>query len=278
VIIDGGGTTFGGTTSTSIRDYSDLADTVDLTNNSPSGYHTRMMGGNDRVTLSNSVLAGFSNKVNGNKGDDIFFSKAGSLTRDFILGGSENDRIDLSNSASARDWQNGNNGNDTIIGAIDNATFSILRGGSENDTIIIKNGSAHIAVGDLGKDIINTQGQARIVCRTDNGAATQFKDQVDEIIGFSAAKDKAYIPGVLNKSDLYIEDGGDNTIYLKSSAFTNGTPAKSYIVGFRDSTTAKVQGYIDNGQIVTGVLAEQCLASLTPSNFLINPDLGGIFA
>ena len=277
MIVDGGGTTFAGSTSTSIRDYSNLADTVDLTNTSPSNYHTRMMGGDDRVTLSNVRTGGFSNKVNGNVGDDTFFSKAGSLCRDFILGGSENDRIDLSNSTAAGDWQNGNNGNDTIIGAVNNASFSILRGGSEDDNIIIKSGSSHIAVGDLGKDLINTQGKSRIVCRTDNGAATQLIDQADEIIGFSPKKDKIYIPGVSNNTYLYASPVSGGTTYLQSRSFTNGTPSKSYIVGFRNTTVQQVEQYINGTSIITGDYADKCLASLTPSNYLNNPTLDGLF-
>ena len=174
MLVDGDGSVFAGSVSETIRDYSDFIDDVDLTNNSPSNHHTRMMGGNDIVKLSDINVGGFSNKVNGNLGEDKFTSKVGSMTRDFILGGSETDIIDLSKSASGGDWQNGNNGVDYIIGAT-SMQMSILRGGADDDFILIDVDSKHIAVGDLGRDVINIAGNgaARIVCRTDNGAAVR---------------------------------------------------------------------------------------------------------
>ena len=275
VLTDGGDTTFAGTTSTTIRDYSDVADTVDLTNTFPSNYHTRMLGGDDNVTLSNVNLGGYSNKVNGNLGSDTIESKAGSITRDFILGGSEGDRIDLSNSTSGYDWQNGNNGDDTIIGA-NSTKMSILRGGSENDYIQINAGSQHIAVGDLGKDTINLVGVGRVVCRTDNGAAAQNIGDTDRILNFDGAFDKAYIPGVGSVGYLGIQQIGGST-YLSSKQFTNGTTGFRYIAEFVGRTADQVRGYINGGAIIIGDRADNALAALTPSNFLNNPTLGGQF-
>ena len=75
IVVDGNGSIFAGAVSEKIRDYSNVDDTVDFSNNSPTNYHTRMMGGNDVVTLSDINVGGFSNKVNGNLGDDKFESK-----------------------------------------------------------------------------------------------------------------------------------------------------------------------------------------------------------
>ena len=72
-----------------------------------------MYGGNDIVTLSGILANGFSNRVNGNVGADQLFSAAGSLTRDFIAGGSENDLIDTSPAFNGGDFVNGQKGDDT---------------------------------------------------------------------------------------------------------------------------------------------------------------------
>ena len=61
-----------------IREYSDFIDTIDLSNVTPTNLQTRMLGGDDMVTLSDINLGGFSNRVNGNKGRDTFVSKVGS--------------------------------------------------------------------------------------------------------------------------------------------------------------------------------------------------------
>jgi hypothetical protein len=47
---------------------------------------------------------------------------------------------------------------------------------------------------------------------------------------------------------------------------------------FENRTWAEVNGYIDAGQVVIGDTADNALASLTPANFLNDPNLGGIFA
>ena len=280
VLINGNNSAFAGTTSATIRDYSDFSDTVDLTNNVVTSYHTRMLGGADNVTLSNINIGGFSNKINGNLGDDTIKSKVGSLTRDFILGGSESDLIDLSNSLSGADWQNGNRGNDKIIGA-NSEVMSILRGGSENDTIIINANTKHIAVGDLGTDVINLQGLGRVVCRTDNGAATKLASEADLIINFTGGNnnlfDKAYIPGVKSVADLSVEQIGTTT-YLKSSNFTNGSTGDLYIAGFADRTKAQIVGYINDKSIIAGSTADAALAALNPTSFLNDFTLGGLFS
>ena len=276
VVVDGNGSIFAGIRSENIRDYSNMADIVDFSNNSPSNYHTRMMGGNDRVTLSDVNVGGFSNKVNGNLGDDVITSKMGSTTRDFILGGSENDTINLKFSSSGGDWQNGNNGNDTIIGA-SSRTMSVLRGGADDDSIQLANGSKHILVGDLGQDELHVGGATgRIVCRTDNGAAVQNIGEADEIIGFDA-DDKVFIPGVNSLDDLQIQQVGANT-YLKADSFTNGTTGSRYIVQFHGNNAFDVRGYINSGQVIIGDTADNAYAALNPENFLNSPDLGGMFA
>jgi hypothetical protein len=277
VVVDGNGSVFAGAVSEKIRDYSNMVDIVDFTNNSPSTHHTRMMGGNDVVTLSDINLGGFSNKVNGNLGGDTFQSKLGSTTRDFILGGSENDKIDLLNSVSGGDWQNGNNGEDTIYGAQSVDRMSILRGGADDDVIGIKAGSKHIIVGDLGQDDIHITGATgRVVCRTDNGAAAQNIGESDRIFGFDA-DDKVFVPGVNSIDDLWASQIGGDT-YLKADAFTNGTTGTRFIAKFENRTWADVNGYINSGQVVIGDTADNAYAALTPENFLNNPDLGGMFA
>ena len=277
VIVNGGGVPFAGSKSSSIRDYSDFADTVDLTNTSPSNYHTRMMGGNDVVTLSNINTGGFSNKVNGNLGADVITSKAGSVCRDFILGGSENDIINLSNSTKGADWQNGNNGDDQIIGAT-STTMSILRGGADNDIITLLNGHKHIVVGDLGTDVVNIggTGAARIVCRTDNGAAVQNLVEADQIFQFDG-NDKIYIPGINSTADLIVGQGNGYS-FIKANKYTNGTEGMRFICKIYDRTKAQVEGYIAGGQVIIGDMADKAYASLTPENYLNNPDLGGLFA
>ena len=276
ILVDGNGSVFAGSVSENIRDYSNVDDTIDLSNNSPSNCHTRMMGGNDVVTLSDINVGGFSNKVNGNLGSDVFESKVGSTTRDFILGGSESDTIDLSNSVRGADWQNGNNGNDTIIGA-NSRTMSILRGGADDDSIKLVRGSKHILVGDLGRDELDVGGATgRIVCRTDNGAAVQNIGEADEIFGFDA-DDKVFIPGIENLDDLQLEQVGRNT-YLKADTFTNGTTGSRYIVEFHGNDALEVRGFINSGQVVIGDMADNAYAALTPENFLNSPDLGGMFA
>ena len=276
-LVDGLGAIFGGTVSSEIRDYSNFGDTIDLSVNFPSNLHTRMLDGNDIVTLSNIVVGGFSNKINGNRGDDRITSKVGSLTRDFILGGSENDIIDLSNSISGADWQNGNNGNDIITGAASKVK-SILRGGSENDTIIISGGADHIAVGDLGIDSIDltAAGNPHVVLRTDNGAAPANKVEADSIISWSGLLDKAYVPGVNSTADLFVEASGADT-YLFANTFTNGTIGKRYIAKFVAKTPAAIQADINGGKFIVGALANSALAALNPTNFLNDPNLGGIF-
>ena len=275
MLVDGNGSVFAGSVSETIRDYSNVDDTVDFSNNSPTNHHTRMMGGNDDVTLSDINVGGFSNKVNGNLGKDKFESKVGSMTRDFILGGSEDDTINLKNSARGADWQNGNNGNDTIVGAT-SMTMSILRGGADDDFITVLPDSKHIVVGDLGKDSILVGGVARIVCRTDNGAAAQNLQQADAILGFDG-NDKLYIPGIDSLNDLQVEQVGNNT-YLKADAYTNGTTGMRYIANFLFRDEAAVTGYLNSGQVIIGDMADNAYAALTPENFLNNPDLGGMFA
>ena len=170
VVIDGNNAFFAGSFSDQIREYSNLGDTVNLAVNFPSNLQTRMYGGNDIVTLSGIVANGFSNRVNGNVGADQLFSAAGSLTRDFIAGGSENDLIDTSPAFNGGDFVNGQKGDDTIIGS-PSAILSVLRGGSENDNITVPIGGTHIVVGDLGTDTITLNGNGRIVLRTDSGNA-----------------------------------------------------------------------------------------------------------
>ena len=276
VVVNGNGSVFAGSVSEKIRDYSNFADTVDFSNNSPLNYHTRMMGGNDVVTLSDINVGGFSNKVNGNLGDDTFESKAGSTTRDFILGGSENDTIDLSNSAKGGDWQNGNFGKDTLTGAQGTDRMSILRGGADDDFITVLANSKHIVVGDLGQDNILMVGTGRIVCRTDNGAAAQNRDEADAILGFDG-DDKLFIPGVNSINDLQVEQDGLST-YLKADSFTNGTTGMRYIAKFALADAAAVTGYLNGGQVIIGDTADNAYAALNPENFLNNPDLGGMFA
>ena len=276
IVVDGNGSIFTGAVSEKIRDYSNVDDTVDFSNNSPTNYHTRMMGGNDVVTLSDINVGGFSNKVNGNHGNDTIKSKIGSTTRDFILGGSEDDNINLKFSARGGDWQNGNNGNDTIIGA-SSRTMSILRGGADDDSIQLANGSKHILVGDLGQDELLVGGATgRIVCRTDNGAAVQNIGEADEIVGFDA-DDKVFIPGINSLDDLQIQQVGANT-YLKADSFTNGTTGSRYIVQFHGNNALDVRGYINGGQVIIGDTADNAYAALNPENFLNSPDLGGMFA
>ena len=276
IVVDGNGSIFAGAVSEKIRDYSNVDDTVDFSNNSPTNYHTRMMGGNDVVTLSDINVGGFSNKVNGNHGNDTIKSKIGSTTRDFILGGSEDDNINLKFSARGGDWQNGNNGNDTIIGA-SSRTMSILRGGADDDSIQLANGSKHILVGDLGQDELLVGGATgRIVCRTDNGAAVQNIGEADEIVGFDA-DDKVFIPGINSLDDLQIQQVGANT-YLKADSFTNGTTGSRYIVQFHGNNALDVRGYINGGQVIIGDTADNAYAALNPENFLNSPDLGGMFA
>jgi hypothetical protein len=86
-----------------IREFSDFADNVDLNNVNPTNLQTRMLGGDDIVSLSNINLGGWSNNVNGNNNSDTFTAKAGSQTRDYVLGGPETDFIDLSNSTGGAD-------------------------------------------------------------------------------------------------------------------------------------------------------------------------------
>ena len=51
-----------------------------------------------------------------------------------------------------------------------------------------------------------------------------------------------------------------------------------FICKIYDRTKAQVQGYIDGGQVIIGDMADKAYASLTPENYLNNPDLGGLFA
>ena len=276
VVVDGNGSVFAGSVSEKIRDYSNVDDTVDLSNNSPLNYHTRMMAGNDVVTLSDINVGGFSNKVNGNLGADEFTSKVGSTTRDFILGGSEGDTINLSNSASGGDWQNGNNGDDFITGSKGVDKMSILRGGADSDFITVLADSKHIVVGDLGQDNIVLVGTGRVVCRTDNGAAAQNANEADAILGFDG-DDKLFIPGINSVNDLQVEQVGLST-YLKADSFTNGTTGMRYIAKFAFRDAADVTGYLNGGQVIIGDTADNAYAALKPENFLNNPDLGGVFA
>tara|TARA_Y100000589_G_C27087379_1_gene602384 strand:+ start:207 stop:1076 length:870 start_codon:yes stop_codon:yes gene_type:complete len=278
-IIDGDGSSIaGGSTSIQIRDYSNFGDVVDLTNNSPSNLHTRMLGGADVVTLSNANVGGYSNKVNGNMGNDTFLVKAGTTTRDFVLGGRENDVINFAASTTGGDWQNGNQGDDVIIGAKNTAVRSILRGGSGNDAITIGAGSNHVAIGDSGKDSITVQGSAngRIVFRTDGDNAAQNSVEADEINGFSFLRDKIYIPGINAITDLTPETIGADT-YLKASTFTNGTVGTRYIVKFVGNNNAFVQNAMDTGRVIIGADADSALAALNPITFLNDPNLGGLF-
>ena len=257
-----------------IRVYSDFGDTVTLSNNSPANLQTRMMGGADIVRLSDANLGGFSNKVNGNKGGDQIGSLAGSLTRDFVRGGSEADSLDNSRSGNGQDWQNGNFGRDTIIGATSN-NKSVLRGGADDDLIVINANSTHIAVGDLGKDEIRNFGTVRAVFRTDGNNAAQNIGDTDMIIGFLAT-DTAYLPGINSIADLTLTKVGANT-YLSSNTFTNGTTGTRFIARFEDRTEAQVTGFLQGGSIIIGARADAALAALTVDNFLNNPDLGGLF-
>jgi Ca2+-binding RTX toxin-like protein len=278
-IIAGDGSVFAGITSQSIREYSNFGDVVDLTNNNPSNLHTRMLGGADVVTLSNANVGGFSNKVNGNLGNDTFLKTAGSTTRDFVLGGRENDVLNFAATSTGGDWQNGNQGDDVVIGATGATARSILRGGSGNDKITISAGSNHIAIGDSGKDTITIVGAAngRVVCRTDGDNAAQNKVDADEIVDFAGTLDKVYIPGINSITDLKRETVGADT-WLKASAFTNGTSGTRYIVKFKDRTDAQVKGYMDTNRILIGVDADNALAALNPTTFLNDPNLGGLFA
>ena len=279
-IVAGDGSSIAGDAlSDKIRDYSNFGDVVDLTNNSPSNLHTRMMGGADIVTLSNANVGGFSNKVNGNLGNDVFLVKAGTTTRDFVLGGREDDTLDFSLSTTGGDWQNGNQGNDVIVGAKNTELRSILRGGSGDDTITIGTGSKHIAVGDSGQDSIIILGtsRGRVVCRTDGDNAAQNKADADSITNFVVTRDKAYIPGVNSIDDLTRETVGADT-YLKASTFINGTIGTRYIVKFENQGDALVKSFMDNGRIIVGAAADSALAALNPTTFLNDSDLGGLFA
>ena len=259
-----------------IREYSDFIDTVDLSNVTPTNYQTRMLGGDDLVTLSDINLGGFSNQVNGNKGRDTFISKAGSDTRDYIRGGSEDDFIVLAQSTSGGDWQNGNFGRDFITGA-NSTTMSVLRGGADDDSINIIFGSKHIAVGDLGTDQIFLDGVGRVVLRTDGDNAAQNFDDADGIWGFKDGIDKAFIPGVNSITDLTTTQVGLDT-FISADTFTDGTTGTRFIARFVGNTEAEVDAFIAGGDIMIGDSADNALAALTVENFLVDPNLGGIFA
>lgn len=277
IVIDGNNAFFAGSTSAQIREYSNLGDTVDLAANSPSNLQTRMYAGDDIVTLSNVNLGGFSNRVNGNVGNDRLTSAAGSRTRDFIAGGTQNDRIDTSLKAEGGDFVNGQRGDDTIIGS-PSAELSVLRGGSENDTISL-GGGTHIVVGDLGTDTITLDGIGRVVLRTDTGNTSLNPALVDTIINYLGTADKLYIPGVASLADLtYTVDGAD--ILLGASAFTNGTPAGSFIARFDGKAGGTVAAFTAeiNTQTVVGAAAEAAREIINPTNFLNDQTLGGLFA
>ena len=277
ILSSGNNAPFAGTTSSTIRDYSNLSDTVDLSGNTITNYHTRMLDGDDNVTLSNIVAGSiWSNKINGNAGRDTITSKVGSLTRDFIQGGSEGDTIDLSNSIRGADWQNGNRGNDTIVGA-NSTTMSVLRGGSEDDSIRINTGTKHIAVGDLGKDTITDFGTGRIVLRTDGDNAALNPNQADVIVGFAPGFTKMYIPGVATKADLNAVDVGGKT-YITASKFTNGTTGLRYIACFDARSVAVVNTYIASAiDSTVGTIADAALAALNPTTFRNDSNLGNLF-
>ena len=277
IVIDGLNAFFAGSTSAQIREYSNFGDIVNLAVNAPSNLQTRMYGGNDIVTLSNLAAGGgFSNRVNGNVGADTFTSVAGSLTRDFVAGGTEGDTIDLSNSARGADFTNGQRGDDIITGAT-STVMSVLRGGSENDDITVPVGAQHIVVGDLGQDVIRLNGVGRVVLRTDNGNASLNPAVVDTITGFVGGFDKLYIPGVANLGDLtYTQSGTD--VLLGATAFTNGTPAGSFIAKFDGKTVAGLAAELTPANTIIGAAAEAARAIINPTNFLNDQTLGGLFA
>ena len=276
VVIDGNNAFFAGSFSDQIREYSNLGDTVNLAVNFPSNLQTRMYGGNDIVTLSGIVANGFSNRVNGNVGADQLFSAAGSLTRDFIAGGSENDLIDTSPAFNGGDFVNGQKGDDTIIGS-PSAILSVLRGGSENDNITVPIGGTHIVVGDLGTDTITLNGNGRIVLRTDSGNASLIPAVVDTITGFVGGPDILYIPGVANLGDLTFTQSGTDVL-LGANAFTNGTPAGSFIAKFDGKTVAGLAAELTPANTIIGAAAEAARAIINPTNFLNDQTLGGLFA
>ena len=256
-------------------EFSNFGDTVNLAANFLTNLQARMYGGNDIVTLGNFITAGFSNRVNRNVGADQIFSAPGSLTRDFIAGGSQNDLIDTSPAFNGGDFVNGQKGDDTIIGS-PSAVLSVLRGGSENDTIDL-GGGTHIVVGDLGADTINLNSTGRIVLRTDSGNAVLNPNEADTI-NFFGGVDRLYIPGVASALDLIYTASGADTL-LSAGAFTNGTPAGSFIAKFTGYTPAALQGVVEAAGVTDfGAAAEVARAIINPTNFLNDQTLGGLFA
>lgn len=261
-----------------VREFSDLADEVNLLAFPPSGPPFRMMGGDDVVILSNQVVGGWSNQVNGNLGRDRFTAQVGSLTRDLVRGGADHDTLDLSNSRGGGDWLNGNLGDDTITGGF--GALSVLRGGAGQDVINVLAGSTHIVCGDTGQDTITLQGSGRLILRSDDvgsGGALErnaplVAAEADRITGFGH-KDRAYLPGVSRASDLMVEAAGADSL-LRCSSFTNGTGGSRYLARFVGVSASELRQHISLGMLVTGESANRALAALTPDTFLADPGLG----
>ncbi len=240
-----------------------------------------MLGGADRVLLSNVVRGGWDNLINGNLGGDTFRAAAGSQTRDLVLGGADSDFISEDGALDGADWLNGNLGDDIIVsGGAASGRFNILRGGGGDDQLL--GGSSNdILVGDFGTDFLASGvGSDVFMMRTDDGAlpnlpgiqqnATSNASDCDVIQDYSGAYDRIAIAGIASFTDLALTQVGPDVL-ISASTFTNGTTGTRYIARVLSCTVANLEADTAIGLgIVIGARADNFLAGLTTANFLVN--------
>ncbi|MCT7949670.1 hypothetical protein NG798_07715 [Ancylothrix sp. C2] len=194
-------------------------------------------------------------QVNGNLGGDNIFAYGGD---DFLMGGRGNDNL---NGGDANDFLHGNLDNDFLFGDAGN---DIVRGGRGDDFISGGDGS-DLIIGELGFDIlIGGTGNDNFIVRTDT-VTDPLTGQVssnavfnvraaDQIIDFVAAEgDKILLPGVFGFTDFALEDvdvNGDGAI---------------------DAAIRTVAGYV-------GVVLSNAPATLSPNDFIFDPQATAIFA
>ena len=91
-----------------VGQYSDSSDTVTSVPGDLLGRYILMHGGNDKYTGTDSIVSGWDNIVNGNKGSDTLLGKGNS--RDFLRGGKDDDTIE--GKGGGDDFLLGDAGND----------------------------------------------------------------------------------------------------------------------------------------------------------------------
>jgi Ca2+-binding RTX toxin-like protein len=244
--------------------------------NNLSAYTVRMGGGNDTLTLGDTVLnstISLDGETLANDGNDILVGGANLVINSEIVGRGGNDSI--TNVQLNGSVVNGNTGDDTIT--INASSTSTVYGGQGTDTITTTNNTANSAVlinGNKGSDTI-TLGAASYTGSVYGGngndtinAAAVDADQNGTALGATATG--VFLSGDLGNDNITGSTGvdtinggdGTDTIAAGTGADTiNGGAGNDAITGNAGADT--ITGGTGNDRFILAALTDATLTSAT---------------